>query len=100
MDQIGQAPVNGVAVKQVFFTQKPGVLYAITAGWPGKQLVLRHIKASANPAVTMLGLKAALPAKLEGTTLTITTPDFGPDEAPCRDAYGFKIVGAEVSNTE
>ena len=36
MDQVGQKPHGDMAVKQAFFTKKPGVLYAITPGWPGK----------------------------------------------------------------
>ena len=97
LDQVGQQPRNGMAVKQVFFTQKPGALYAITAGWPGKELVLHGIKATANPVVTMLGVSGTLKTKFSGDTLTIATPDLGPDEAPCRDAFAFKIEGATVA---
>ncbi|HWA87862.1 MAG TPA: alpha-L-fucosidase [Opitutus sp.] len=97
MNQVGQAPVNGQAVKQVFFTQKPGALYAITAGWPGRELVLHHIKAAGAVGVTVLGVPGALPAKLAGDTLTITTPHFGPDAAPSNYAYAFRIAGAEVN---
>ncbi|MBM3855663.1 MAG: alpha-L-fucosidase [Verrucomicrobia bacterium] len=96
MDQIGQASKNGVAVKQAFFTRKPGALYAITAGWPGRQLVLRGIRAAARPRVTMLGAAGELPATLVGDTLTITTPTFEPEGAPCRHAFAFKIEGAEA----
>ena len=96
MDQIGQQPTNGVAVKQVFFTKKPDALYAITAGWPGKQLVLRDVKVPADATVTMLGVPGNLKTQLNSTTLTITTPDLGPDAAPCRFAFVFKIVGAEA----
>ncbi|HPA20251.1 MAG TPA: alpha-L-fucosidase [Verrucomicrobiae bacterium] len=97
MDQVGQAPKDGVAVKQVFFTKKPGALYAITAGWPGKRLVLRDIKAPGDAAVTMLGIDGALKAKSDGATLTITMPDLGPEGAPCRHAFAFKIPGGEVA---
>jgi alpha-L-fucosidase len=96
LEQVGQAPRNGNAVKQAFFTRKPGALYAITAGWPGKQLVLRGVKAPPNPNVTLLGVTGALKAAVAGDTLTITTPDLGPDGAPCRHAYTFKIEGGEA----
>jgi alpha-L-fucosidase len=96
MDQVGQAPKNGGAVKQVFFTKKPGALYAITAGWPGKQLVLRGVKAPANPQVSMLGVPGVLKTSVSGDTLTITTPDLGPEGAPCRHAYAFKITAGEA----
>lgn len=96
LDQVGQQPKNGVAVKQVFFTKKPDALYAISVGWPGKQLVLRDVNVPAGATVTMLGVPGALKSTLSGTTLTITTPDLGPDQAPCRYAFAFKITGATV----
>lgn len=96
LDQVGQIPKDDRAVKQVFFTKKPDALYAITAGWPGKQLVLRGIKVPANATVTMLGVPGVLPTSQSGDTLTITTPAFGPEDAPCRHAFAFKITGGVV----
>ncbi len=96
MEQVGQRPNNGLAVKQVFFTKKPGALYAITPGWPGKTLVLRNVKVPAGTTVTMLGVPAALKVSVHGTTLSITLPDLGPEGAPCRHAFAFKIPVAEV----
>ena len=96
LDQVGQQPKNGQAVKQVFFTKKPDALYAISVGWPGKQLVLRDVNVPAGATVTMLGVPGALKTSVSGTTLTITTPDLGPDQAPCRYAFAFKITGATV----
>ncbi len=96
MDQVGQAPKDGRAVKQVFFTKKPDALYAITAGWPGQELVLRGVKVPANATVTMLGVPNALKTSLTGDTLTITTPAFGPEDAPCHHAFAFKISGASI----
>ena len=96
LDNVGQKSKNGVAVKQVFFTKKPDALYAISVGWPGKQLVLRDVNVPAGATVTMLGVPGALKSTLSGTTLTITTPDLGPDQAPCRYAFAFKITGATV----
>ena len=83
-------------MKQVFFTQKPDALYAITAGWPGKQLVLRDLKAPATAKVEMLGVPGALKTSWKNGVLTITTPELGPDQAPSRHAFVFKISGAEV----
>jgi alpha-L-fucosidase len=96
LDQVGQKPRDGRAVKQVFFTRKPDALYAITAGWPGKELVLRHVRTPASPRVTMLGVPGILPARTQGDSLVITLPDFGPEDAPCRHAYALKIAGGEV----
>jgi alpha-L-fucosidase len=96
MEQVGQKPKGGVAVKQVFFTKKPAALYAIVPGWPGKQLVLRDIHVPAEAEVTMLGVPGKLAHKVAGDVLTVTMPDLGPDDAPCRHAYTVKIAGAEV----
>jgi alpha-L-fucosidase len=96
LDQVGQHAKDGHAVKQVFFTKKPDALYAIAAGWPGKELVLRNVRVPANVTVTMLGVPGRLKTQVAGESLTISTPDFGPDEAPCRYAYTFKIQGGEV----
>jgi alpha-L-fucosidase len=96
LDQVGQAPKNGVAVKQAFFTRKSNALYAITVGWPRKQLVLRNVRVPADATVSLLGMPGVLKHTLSDNTLTIQTPELGPDEAPCRYAYAFKITGAQV----
>jgi alpha-L-fucosidase len=96
MEQLGQKPKDGVAVKQAFFTKKPDALYAIIPGWPGKDMVLRDVKVPANAVVTMLGVPGPLKHKVEGTTLTVAMPDFGPDQAPCRHAFTLKVMGAEA----
>lgn len=97
MDQVGQQPRDGQAVKQVFFTKKADALYAITAGWPGRQLVLRDVNVPAKATVTMLGVPGQLKTRRKGTTWTIQVPDLDPDQAPCRYAFAFKIMGGTVS---
>ena len=96
MEQVGQTPKSGRAVKQVFFTKKPEALYAITPGWPGRKLALRNVQVPGSSAVTMLGLPGALKHEVNGNTLTIDLPGLGPDEAPCRHAYVFKITDTKV----
>jgi alpha-L-fucosidase len=96
MDQIGQSPVQGKAVKQFFFTKKPDALYAITSGWLAPQVNLRNIKVPANPQVTMLGVKEPLKATSQGKNLVIEVPSLMPSELPCRPNYTFKIAGAEI----
>jgi alpha-L-fucosidase len=100
LDQVGQTPKNGLALKQAFFTKKPDALYAITAGWPGKQLILRDVHVPAGAEVTMLGVPGPLKTTVSGDTLTILTPDFGPEAASCRYAYTFKIAGATLTPGE
>jgi alpha-L-fucosidase len=97
MDQIGQKPKQGLAVKQAFFTRKGETLYAITPGWPERQLVLRGVKVSPGAAVSMLGVPGALPHRVEGENLVIEVPALNPDQAPCRHAFAFKITGAALT---
>ena len=97
MDQIGQQPKDGMAVKQVFFTKKADALYAITAGWPGRQLVLRDVNVPAGAKVTLLGVPGELKTRMDGNSLTIEVPDLNPEQAPCRHAFAFKITGASVT---
>jgi alpha-L-fucosidase len=96
MDQVGQQPRDGRAVKQVFFTRKPEALYAITAGWPGRQLTLRHLRLQEQPRVTLLGYSGELPFRVEGDELTVTLPEWGPDQAPTRHAHVLRLEGVDV----
>ncbi len=95
-DQVGQHPVNGNAVKQVFFTRTAGALYAITAGWPGPVLVLRDVAAPANPAVALLGFGGPVDAAASGNTVTIHVPPLEPGAMPAQYAYAFRIAGAKL----
>lgn len=97
LDQVGQHAKDGRAVKQVFYTQKPDALYAITAGWPGDELVLRDVRAPDHPVVTLLGVPGRLPVETAKGALVITPPRLAPEAAPCRHAFVFKIVGGTVA---
>jgi len=56
LESAGQAPIDGRAVKQAFFTRKGDPLYAILPGWPGDEILLRDVGADKRlTAVTMLG---------------------------------------------
>ena len=96
LDQVGQVARDGMAVEQVFFTKKPGALYAISVGWPGQKLVLRGVRMPTDAGVTMLGLPGELSYRVLGDNVEITLPALGPDAAPCHYAYTFKLSGGEV----
>ncbi len=89
----GQQPINGIAVKQVFFTKKPDALYAITPGWPGDTLVLKDLEPASTTVVTMLGVGAPLKWKKHGKDLIVETPRLTVDQLPCKYAYAFKVTG-------
>jgi alpha-L-fucosidase len=93
MDQVGQQPRDGNAVKQAFFTRKGGTLYAITAGWPGKRLVVKEVTAAGPTKATLLGYEGPLAARMDANNLVIDLPDVGPEGLPGRYAYALKLEG-------
>jgi len=96
MAQVGQSPKAGKAVKQIFFTRKPGALYAITPGWPGRTLTVRNVKTAPNTTVTLLGLDGVIKHTVRGDDLVLEMPSLDGDQLPCLYAYSFKITGAEL----
>ena len=96
MDLVGQKAVHGHAVKQVYFTQKADVLYAITVGWPERELLIRDVHVSPGSGVTLLGRDGTVETKVLGDSLRITMPPVSPDELPCRYAYVLRIPGAHL----
>lgn len=44
----------------------------------------------------MLGVEQPLQTRVQGNDLIIVTSDLGPEEAPCRHAYAFKITGGAL----
>jgi len=97
MDQIGQSPRDGLAVKQVFFTQKPDALYAIMAGWPGARLALHGVTVPAGATLTLLGRAEPLAWRAGGDGVEVALPDLGPEDAPCRYAFTIKLPGGKVA---
>jgi len=97
MEQIGHTPKGDLAVKMAFFTRKSDDLYAITPGWPGERLMLHDVEISPATRVSLLGVEGDLTYRFRDRTLTIHTPVFEPDSAPCRHAFSFKITGAKVA---
>ena len=98
MDTVGQNAKGDQAVKQMFFTKKPGALYAINVDWPGERLIIRDILVPKGAEVTMLGANGSLTYRYDRSrkTLNVITPRFFPGQVPCRDCYCFKITGAEL----
>jgi len=96
MEQVGQAPRNGKAVKQLFFTKKPDALYAISAGWPGTRLVIRNVRVPRGGAVSMLGLAGTLKYEVRGNDLEIQVPPLTGDQLPVQHAFTFKVTGGQL----
>ena len=100
MDNSGTEPKDGRAVKQVFFTSKPDAVYAIAAGWPGKELVLKDIKASDKTEVTLLGYEGKLPWSSKDGNLHIDVSSVRVDKLPGLYTYAFKLAGEIKAGTK
>ncbi|MDR1898005.1 MAG: alpha-L-fucosidase [Prevotellaceae bacterium] len=68
-------------------------VYAISLGWPGKQLTLKSVKPADGSDIYLLGEKEPLEWNYDNGATTITLPDKLQKESnrPCRDAYTFSI---------
>jgi alpha-L-fucosidase len=82
-----QAPKKG----KVFFTKKGNDIYVLCTKFPDKEIVVENI--GSFKSVSMLGLKAAVKARMKGGKLTITPPVINPATNPCNYAWVFKIAG-------
>jgi len=91
------APEPGKAVKEIFFTRRGKALYAIAPRWPGKELVIRNVRAAEGGRVTWLATGQALKSENRGADLVIAMPGFDPNtlapELQC--AYAFGITGVD-----
>ncbi|MCD6290308.1 MAG: alpha-L-fucosidase, partial [Anaerolineae bacterium] len=76
--------------RDIRFTAKGNVLYAICLGWPGEQVTMESLKllyGSEIRSVKMLGVEKELEWSLSREGLTVKTPP----QKPCEHAYVFKI---------
>jgi alpha-L-fucosidase len=81
--------------RDIRFTTKPGVLYAIALAWPGKTLTVKSLGTSAGrtkgrvSGVRLLGHEGALTFTHDAAGLHVTLPD----KAPGEHAFAFRIEG-------
>lgn len=91
--QLTVQPQPGFAVKQMLFTRKADVLYAICPTLPEETIVLREIELSPEATVTLLGRAGPLPWRQAGGDVVITLPRLNPAQLPCEYAWTLKITG-------
>jgi alpha-L-fucosidase len=86
-------PEAGMAVKEVFFTRQAEALNAITPLWPGRELIIRGVRAGKGSRVTWLATGQTLEWKNKGENLVIALPEFDPNALPpeLQYAYVFRI---------
>jgi alpha-L-fucosidase len=81
--------------KDIRFTTKGNVLYAIALGWPeDRRLAIRSLAAAAGrvSGVTLLGHAGDLPWSQTADGLIITLPE----KKPCEHAYALKVLGDDL----
>jgi len=79
------------AVKEVFFTKKPGVLYCILPKYPKESIVIKNVHPSASVKITMLGYAPALNWARTQDGIRVEVPALVPGEIPCQHAWTIKI---------
>lgn len=84
-------PEPGYAVREIFFTKKKDVIYAIVPQWPKSELLIRDIKLPTNAKVTLLGTDISIDYVRKGRDVILKVPCLAPHELPCDYAYTFKI---------
>jgi len=97
--------VNGEAIyaTRAFTRSKDhGTIYAISMNhWPGKELVLKTVKAKAGSEIRMLGYDKPLAWRMDDAKgLVIALPEALQAEAnrPCKQAWAFKIQSGSATN--
>lgn len=88
-------PDPGMARKELLFTRKGNVLYAMAPVFPRRRLVVKDVRLDSGYTVSLLGYDRPLKSRRSGNTLVIDVPAILPDELPTRHLYTFKITGLD-----
>ncbi len=88
-------PDEGMATKEIFFTQKEDVLFCITSRFPDENLIVKDLQLSTNTTVNMLGFAENLKWKQKGKDVWIMVPNLNPSDLPSQYAHVFRIKGVD-----
>jgi alpha-L-fucosidase len=88
-------PAPGEARKEILFTRKGAVLYAILPRYPQRELVLRDLKLAKNARVALLGSQHGNVAwSQRGADVVVSIPVIADGELPFDGPRTFRIEGA------
>ena len=73
------------------YTAKGETLYAISKGWPGKELLVQAPIPGVKTQVTLLGYDGPLKTEHLDERVHIEVPPLSVEEAPCQHAFVFKL---------
>ncbi|NQU54319.1 MAG: alpha-L-fucosidase [Bacteroidetes bacterium] len=88
-------PDDGMAIKEIFFTQKGKSLYCICPVFPEGKLFVKDVHLIDGATVTMLGVDEKLNWEKSGNNIEIEMPKINPSQMPCEFAWTFKIDGIQ-----
>lgn len=88
-------PDDGYAVKEVFFTHKPGALYCILPKYPKESVVIKGIHPDPSARITLLGYPHVLNWARTKEGIRVEVPFLTPDELPCDHAW---VIRVEMAN--
>ena len=89
------APPPGSARVEAFLTAKKDAVYAIVPRRPVGEVVIDDVEAPSGVRVTLLETGEAVASSMSGKQLRIRVPDALSARLPVRQAYVFKIAGAQ-----
>src|SRR5262249_23398379 len=79
LSKLIEAPRNGKASIDAFFTAKGDSFYAILPRWPGRQFTLKESTGARPKSVKLVGLVTPLPFKSGSSTVTVALPELSED---------------------
>ncbi len=88
-------PIPGYAVKEAFFVQKEGTLFAILPRYPGNQVTLRDLRLRPGADITLLSSGRAIAWMQVGEDIVLDVPPMTQQDAQVPYAFVFRIEGAQ-----
>ena len=85
-----EAPRDGKASIEAFFTAKGDGLYAILPRWPGRHFTLKEYAGAKPKSVILLGVSAPLRFQSNANTVTVDLPEL-PGELLGQPAWVLKF---------
>lgn len=94
VEKLTLQPAPGDARKEVLFTRKDAVLYAIVPRYPQGELVLRDVTLGVDARIQLLGSRHDdVPWKQRGADVVISVPAIADGELPFDGPRTFKVDG-------
>jgi alpha-L-fucosidase len=84
-------PDPGMAVKEMFFTKKGNIVYAILPKLTDKAVIINDISVSTGTKVTLVGSNKKFKWKKDGNGIIVAIPVLSITEIPFQEAYVLRI---------